>query len=263
MSEINAALLQRIRNGLVKRAFVPMGPGGAQTPPPQDPNMSGPPMMPPGGQPGMPPGGDPSAGGGDPSAGGGDPSAGGAPGGDPSTAGIPGSGQPIMLQMQDLMQILQMAGGGGGAGAGAGAGAAGGAGDGKGKGGGAKELSVKVDAIASDLAQIKSFIMGATGGQGMGDGQGGAMPSMGSGVGSDMAPPTPMMPGQPGGAPPGMDPSMVQGMDPSMQGGAPQGGAPQGGGMQVQASFRPKTAAAVPPMPKAKVLSGIISRLNR
>jgi hypothetical protein len=168
-----------------------------------------------------------------------------------------------MLQMQDLMQILQMAGGGGGAGAGAGGAGVGGAGDGKGKGGGAKELSAKVDAIANDLAQIKAFIMGASGGQGMGDGQGGAMPQMGAGVGSDMAPPTPMMPGQPEGAPPGMDPSMMQGgMDPSMMGGGgmPQGG---GGGMQVQASFRPKTAAAVPPMPKAKVLSGIISRLSR
>ena len=255
MNTVNMDLLNRIRTGLMtKRAFVPMGPDGAQTAPPQDPNMSAPPMggMPQGGG-GMPM--DPSMMGGQPQGGGGMP-----PGGDPSTAGVQGSGQPVMLQMNDLMQLLQMAGGGGGnGGGGAGAGAGG---DGKGKGGGAKALEAKIDAIATDLSQIKAFIMGATGQDlngGAPGGAGGAMPQMGGGVGTDQAPPQPMVPGMPQGMPPGMD----QGgggmpMDPSMMGG---GGMPPGG-MQVQGSLKEKKAS-LPPMQKAKMLSNIINRLSR
>lgn len=244
MSKIDVSLLQKIRAGLAKQAFVQMGPEGAQTPPPQDPNMQGPPMTPPGGAPGM----DPAAAGGAP------------PGADPSTAGVPGSGQPVMLQMQDLMQLVQMIGSGGAGGGGAG-GASGGGTGGGGKGGGAKELAAKVDSIANDIAQLKAFVMGT---------QAGASPTpIGSPVSPDSAPPPPMMPGQPPGMPPGMpsgvDPAMM-GMDPAMaQGGGmpPGGGGMPPGGMQVQGSVYRQHAANVPPMPRAQVLSGIIGRLTR
>jgi hypothetical protein len=164
-------------------------------------------------------------------------------------------GQPVMLQMSDLMQLMQsMQGSGGGAPAGApptpGAGEAT---ETPKKGGGAKELAAKIDALAMDVAQIKSYIMGAMAATGM------PPPSMGAGADQGALPQTPMIPSNiPPGAPPdsGADMGGGGGAPPgAMPPGGPPPGGPPGGGMQVQASVTQPS--------DAQLLSELITRLNR
>jgi len=105
------ALSKREAAELKKEGFVPMGPQGATAPPPMDPMAAGAPPPAAGGMPmdpamgGAPPPMDPAMGGAPPPM---DPAAGGAPPMDPAAGGAPPPGQPVMVSLDDLMQLFAM-----------------------------------------------------------------------------------------------------------------------------------------------------------
>lgn len=226
------ALSKKKAAELKKEGFVPMGPQGATAPPPMDPMAAGAPPPAAGG--GMPM--DPSMGGApppaggmpmDPAMGGGapppmDPAAGGgAPPVDPTTGapmdpagGAPPPGQPVMVSLDDLIQLFAMVQEGGMPG-----GEAPGGGEEapapneaeKPKGG--RSTADAIDEMSGKLDQLIEILGGAAGG-GMPPGAEGAMPppeamAMGGPAGIQAGEPLPE-PEVPGGAiPEGMPPGPV------------------------------------------------------
>ena len=261
MSGLNSELVKmaraRIAEMTPKQAFVPIDPKAAQAAPGMMPPGGAPmppggaPMPPPGAPPMPPPGAppmDPMAGGGmpppappmDPMAGGGmpppDPSMGGAPppmpGGDPAAGMPPGGepqGQPIIVGLDDLLQLFMEVAGSTGAGPQEGGGEAGNEPE-KPKGTKANK-DAKLDQILEQQAGIMQAL-GLPGAAPAPGGEAGADPNALAPIGQGMSMPEGAMP--------------TPEIPPAPEGMAPPGAMPPGGGMTVAASEQAKQAQ-VPP----------------